>query len=69
VVNQAGLDLRERIELRTNELTEVAWRSLGEEFTRQFVELIEPVGSRFMDRIDATAGPNWMPAARDRRAD
>ena len=67
VVNQAGLDLRERIEVRTNELTEIAWRALGEELTRQFVELIEPVGSRFMDRIDATAGPNWMPAARDRR--
>jgi len=31
------------------------------------LELIEPVGVRFMARVDATAGPEWMPAARDRR--
>jgi len=31
-------------------------------------ELVEPFGQRFLDRIDATAGPNWMPAARERRA-
>ena len=30
-------------------------------------ELIEPVGARFVERINETAGPNWMPAARERR--
>jgi hypothetical protein len=66
-VNTEGVALRERIELRTDELTQRTWRALGEEHTRRFLELVEPVGPRFVDRIDATAGPDWMPAARDRR--
>ena len=66
-VNAAGLELRDRIERRTNELTEAAWRLLGEELTTTYLDLVEPVGQRFLDRIDATAGPNWMPAARERR--
>ena len=67
IVNDEGLALRERIEARTNELTERAWRILGEEATLRFVELVEPVGQRLLDRIDETAGPDWMPAARTRR--
>ncbi|MBK5288523.1 MAG: hypothetical protein JJE46_08650 [Acidimicrobiia bacterium] len=67
-VNDAGLARRERIETRTNQLTERTWRAFGEGPTRQLLELIEPVGQRFVDRIDATAGPNWMPAARERRS-
>ena len=43
-----------------------AWRYLGDDAARRYVELIEPVGSRLVERIDVTAGPNWMPAARDR---
>ena len=39
-----------------------------QERTRAFLELVVPVGHRFVERIDATAGPNWMPAARERRA-
>ena len=66
-VNAAGLELRDRIEQRTNELTETAWRLLGEELTTAYLDLVEPVGQRFLDRIDATAGPNWMPAARERQ--
>ncbi len=66
-VNDAGLALRARIEERTDELCEAAWRLLGEERTLAFLDLVEPVGPRFLERIDATAGPNWMPAARDRR--
>ena len=68
VVNRAGLALRQRVETRTDELCEKAWRLLGEERTLQFIEMVEPFGQRFLDRVDATAGPNWMPAARDRRA-
>jgi hypothetical protein len=66
-VNDAGLAVRERIEARTDELTQRPWRLLGEAATRRFLDLVEPVGSRFVDRVDATAGPDWMPAARERR--
>ena len=66
-INAAGLAFREQIEDTTNELCEKAWRSLGEDLTLKYVELIEPVGHKFLARIDATAGENWMPAARDSR--
>jgi len=67
VVNAAGLALRERIEARTNELCERAWRMLGESATLRFLDLVEPIGARLLKRIDDTAGPDWMPAARERR--
>ena len=66
-VNADGLALREQIEARTDALCELPWRTFGAEPTRRLLDLIEPVGARFMDRVDATAGPEWMPAARDRR--
>lgn len=66
-VNDAGEALRQRIEERTNELCQRIWRRLGMETSRRFVELIEPVGPRLLARIDETAGPQWMPAARERR--
>jgi hypothetical protein len=67
VVNAAGLALRDRIEDRTNEICVAMWQAVGEEATREFVELVEPVGQRLLARIDETAGPDWMPAARERR--
>jgi hypothetical protein len=66
-VNDAGLALRQELEDRTNELSCVAWRMLGEATTVRFLDLVEPVGERLLARIDETAGPNWMPAARERR--
>jgi hypothetical protein len=42
-------------------------RHLGEERTDDLCSLIETIGDRLVDRIDQTAGPNWMPAARERR--
>jgi hypothetical protein len=66
-INDAGLAFREQIEDTTNELCEKAWRHLGEQLTLDFVQLIEPIGQRFLARIDATAGEDWMPAARDSR--
>ena len=66
-VSTAGLAVRELIEERTNELSQRAWQSLGIENTEKFLNLIEPIGERLMKRIDDTAGPNWMPAARERR--
>ena len=49
-----------------DDLTIAPWQHLGEPLTRQFLDLVEPVGARLVARIDATAGPKWMPAARDR---
>jgi hypothetical protein len=66
-VNEQGLAFRQMIEDKTNSLCEKAWRHLGEKTTTQFCELVEPFGSVFLARIDATAGENWMPAARDSR--
>jgi hypothetical protein len=67
-VNAAGLELRQRIEDRTDALCEKAWRHLGEERTKAFLDLVEPVGDRLVARIDETAGTEWMPAARHRRS-
>lgn len=64
-VNDAGLAYRQRIEERTDALTEEPWRRLGAARTREFIELVAPVGARLVERIDVTAGPEWMPAARD----
>jgi flagellar motor protein MotB len=67
-VNAAGESLRQRIEDRTDELCQQMWRRAGAELSRQFIDLIEPIGERLLTRIDETAGPQWMPAARLRRA-
>lgn len=68
VVNDAGLALRQRIEERTDALCMRAWRTLGAGLTTEFLSLVEPVGDRLVTRIDETAGTEWMPAARTRRA-
>ena len=65
-VNAAGIAYRQGIEDRLDDLCAGGWRHLGAETTRRFCELIEPVGERLLARIDATAGPRWMPAARAR---
>ena len=67
-VNAAGLAHKATLETRLDALSSVAWRALGVDATQRFIELVEPVGDRFVERIDATAGPNWMPAARSRVA-
>ncbi|MFZ9427244.1 MAG: SCO6745 family protein [Ilumatobacteraceae bacterium] len=66
-VNEAGMAVRELVEERTNELCMRVWKSFGEANTVAFLNLVEPVGERLLSRIDETAGPNWMPAARERR--
>ncbi|MFZ4811938.1 MAG: SCO6745 family protein [Ilumatobacteraceae bacterium] len=66
-VDEAGIALRDSIEAHTDRLCEAAWRHLGEERTVAFCETVEPHGPTLMARIDATAGLNWMPAARERR--
>ena len=65
-VNARGIEYRQELEDRLDDLASAPWRALGEQRTNQFLDLIEPVGARLVERIDLTAGPNWMPAARDR---
>lgn len=67
VVNAAGIEFRQWLEEETNRLCARCWNTFGRDNTITFLEIIEPVGHRFVDHIDATAGPNWMPAARPRR--
>ena len=67
VVNAAGIDFRQWLEEETNRLCVQCWQTFGRDNTLRFLNLIEPVGHRFVEHIDATAGPNWMPAARPRR--
>ena len=66
-VTDAGREFRESVETRTNELCEVQWRAVGAGATARFLAAVEPVGEVLLRRIDETAGPNWMPAARERR--
>ncbi len=61
------VEYRQQLEDKTDALHEMAWRLLGEERTLQFLALIEPVGDRYVEEINTTAGDNWMPAARPRR--
>lgn len=63
-LNAAGRQFRLDLERRTDELTAPAWMAAGEGATRAFCELIEPHHQTFVDRINATAGPRWMPAVR-----
>jgi hypothetical protein len=65
-VNERGIEYRQQLEDRLDGLAAAAWRHLGEARTTRFIELMEPVGGRLLERIDLTAGPNWMPAGRDR---
>ena len=66
-VNEAGVAYRQQVEDRTDELCVRVWQRLGESATGSFLSLIEPAGDVYVARIDATAGENWMPAARPRR--
>ena len=66
VVNQAGIAYRQELEDRLDRMTIPGWQALGADRTRQLIELLEPVSDRFIDRVDATAGANWMPAGRAR---
>ncbi|MEZ5215797.1 MAG: hypothetical protein R2705_25005 [Ilumatobacteraceae bacterium] len=63
-VNAAGIAFRQELEDRLDDLASLAWRTFGAEPTRSLVSLVGSVSDRFVERIDATAGPNWMPAAR-----
>ncbi|MFT4658500.1 MAG: hypothetical protein ACI8V4_002691 [Ilumatobacter sp.] len=67
-INAEGRRFRLDLELRTDMLTAPAWDAVGEDATRMFCELIEPHHDAFVARINATAGPRWMPALRSKPA-
>lgn len=67
VVNDSGVAARQQIEDRTDALCRLPWELLGERGTQDLLDLLEPVGRVYLDRIDGTAGDHWMPAARHRR--
>lgn len=64
VINDEGRRFRRELERRTDELTAPAWQAVGEAATRAFCEAVEPHHDAIVARIDATAGPRWMPAVR-----
>lgn len=67
-VDEWGIAYRQELEDRLDRRCVEPWKQLGVDLTKRFLALVEPVGPRLMERVDATAGPNWMPAGRDRRA-
>jgi hypothetical protein len=67
VINDAGVEYRIELETRTDTLCEIAWRQFGEDNTLALLNILEPVGERFVQHINEIAGENWMPAARPRR--
>lgn len=62
-----GRRFRRDLERRTDALCAPAWEAVGEAATRRLCELVEPHHDTFVARIDATAGPRWMPAVRQSR--
>ncbi len=65
-VNDAGRRFRLDLERRTDQLTAPAWQAVGETSTRALCDAVEAHHEALLNRIDATAGPRWMPAARQR---
>jgi hypothetical protein len=63
-LSDAGRSLRLDVEQRTDELTAPVWQAIGETATVKLLDLVEPHQEAFVQRIDETAGPRWMPAVR-----
>ena len=68
MVNADGIAYRQGLEDRLDRLASEPWRLLGAGLSTRFVDLVQPVTDVLVARIDATAGPNWMPAGRPRKA-
>jgi len=66
-VNDTGRQLREDIEVRTDELSEAIWREVGSAATLRLCDLIDVHEAAFLARIDSSAGSGWMPAVRARK--
>ena len=59
-----GRRFRHELERRTDALTAPAWQAVGADATTALCELVEAHHDAFVQRIDETAGPRWMPAVR-----
>ena len=66
-VNEAGFTARQALEDHLDTLTATPWQRLGAARSEQLHEVLDAAGERLMARVDATAGPLWMPAGRPRR--
>lgn len=64
VVLDAGIDFRIVIEQRTDELTTAPWRTLGQERVDEIERTLRPIAATLLHRVDETAGPRYLPAAR-----
>ena len=67
-LTEVGLAFREELESQTDALTAPAWQAVGEATTRAFLAAVEARQDLFLERINATAGPRWMPAIRPKHA-
>ena len=63
-VNETGIELRQRIEDRTDELTTAPWEAVGLEHADEFARVAEPTAEILLQRVNETAGANYMPASR-----
>jgi hypothetical protein len=60
----AARAMRRDLETRTDEICAQMWEAFGEENTLAFCKHLETHHDGFIAKVDATAGANWMPAAR-----
>jgi hypothetical protein len=65
-VGEAGVAFRQQMEDHLDALTVEPWQRLGRERSEDLYAVIDAAGERLMARVDATAGPLWMPAGRSR---
>ena len=63
-ISAEGRRFRLELEHRTNVATAPAWQAVGATTTRALCGLVDAHHDAFVARIDATAGPRWMPAVR-----
>ena len=68
VVTPEGIALRQHLEDETDRLTTLPWKLLGLERTEALADRLEPPCEVLLERVDLTAGPNYQPASRIRRA-
>ncbi|MBL6629877.1 MAG: hypothetical protein O3A28_08555 [Actinomycetota bacterium] len=66
-LNDAARDFRVDLERRTDAATAPAWAAVGVDATTAFCDAVEPYHDMLLARVDATAGPRWMPAMRHRQ--
>jgi hypothetical protein len=59
-----GIDFRIEIEQRTDQLTTAPWVALGRARVDEIERMLRPVAATLLNRVDETAGPRYLPAAR-----